>query len=252
MIKSLILLAAILSFNCFAKEVILVGVYHFPPYLEVKGSEYSGISKTIVTILNDIQDNFEFKLFITTPNRRYQDFKHKKFQMMLFEDIAWGWKDKKLDRLLNQSSIIMKGGEVFITVNDGKRDQHYFKNLKGKSIMGILGYHYKFADFISDPPSLKLNYNMTVVSNQENIINAVISKRFEVGIITKEYLIQYLRQYPERSKNILISNFYDQTYRHRLLFRKDIKNITPKYVESLIKKLKSHEQFIDLHKTIKK
>ena len=252
MIKSLILLAAILSFNCFAKEVILVGVYHFPPYLEVKGSEYSGISKTIVTILNDIQDNFEFKLFITTPNRRYQDFKHKKFQMMLFEDIAWGWKDKKLDRLLNQSSIIMKGGEVFITVNDGKRDQHYFKNLKGKSIMGILGYHYKFADFISDPPSLKLNYNMTVVSNQENIINAVISKRFEVGIITKEYLIQYLRQYPERSKNILISNFYDQTYRHRLLFRKDNKNITPKYVESLIKKLKSHEQFIDLHKTIKK
>ncbi|MFT6632506.1 MAG: ABC-type amino acid transport substrate-binding protein [Bacteriovoracaceae bacterium] len=250
--KGLILLIAMLSFNCFAKEVVLIGVYHFPPYLELKGAEYTGISKTIVNILNEVQDKFEFKLFITTPNRRYQDFKHKKFQMMLFEDIAWGWKDRKLDRLLNQSSIIMKGGEVFITINDGKRNQSYFKDLKGKSIMGILGYHYKFADFISDPPSLKLNYNTTVVSNQENIINAVLSKRFEVGIITKEYLIQYLRQYPERSKNLLISNFYDQTYEHRLLFRKDIKNITPEYIESLIKKLKSHEQFIGLHKSIKK
>jgi hypothetical protein len=248
MIKYFLILAVLISTNCFAKQDIKIGVYHFPPYLEVNGPECSGFSKKIVTILNEIQNDFNFSLFVTAANRRYKDFKNNKFQMMLFEDIAWGWKKNKLNDQLHQSSVIMKGGEVFITANDGKRNQSYFKSLKDKNIMGILGYHYKFANFVSDPKALMKDYKMSVVSSQENIINAVVTKRYEIGIITEAYLNQYLQSHPEMMSKILISKSYDQVYNHRVLFKKDINKLTPAYIEKLIKKLRANKEFKLLYK----
>lgn len=244
--KILLLILTFISIQGFTKPTISVGAYHFPPYLEVKGSSFSGISKTIIQILNEVQSDFHFKLFITTPNRRFKDFSAGKFQLMIFEDLDWGWSEKKLSKELEQSSIFMKGGEVFITNKTKKKNQEYFKVLTGKSIMGILGYHYKFAQFNSNPDFLKLNHNMTVVNTQENIINAVLSKRFDLGIITKEYLNQFLRRQPEMQDKLLISNFYDQTYKHRILFKKDLGKLNKEYIENLINKIKSHHLFIEL------
>lgn len=243
--KYLLLFIFFLGFNAFSqdKPVVYVGAYHFPPYLNLKGNQFSGITPEVIKILNKIQNEVEFKIFITTSKRRYKDYNKNKYQMIIFEDKAWGWKNNELTSDLDESDIIHTGGEVFITKNSSSKEQSFFSSIKNKSKIGILGYHYKFADFNSDPHYLKENYNMTVVTQHENIIKAVSAGNFQLGIITKEYLNHYLNIFPEYKSKIIISAKMDQEYKHRILYKKSHKVLKSSFIENLIKKLKMNKEY---------
>jgi hypothetical protein len=166
--------------------------------------------------------------------------------MMMFENLAWGWASKKLDKKLNQSSILMTGGEVFITSKTMKKDQTYFKSMTDKTMIGVLGYHYKFAGFNSNQEYLKKNHRMVLTTTQDSIIKAVAVEHIDIGIITKEYLVKFLKENPSFEKKILISERYDQIYEHRIIFRKETEGLAVSFMEDLIRKLKLHPKFIEL------
>jgi len=153
-------------------ETITVGGYIFPPFVEKKDNQYTGITIDLISEMNSFQNKFKFQFIPTASKRRYSYFDKGKFDLIMFEDISWGWKYKDI---VASQVILTGGGEVYITKADLSKDQSYFNNLKHKSIAVILGYHYGFANFNSDETFLKDNFKIQFSRNHSrNIIKGTL------------------------------------------------------------------------------
>ncbi|MCP4021055.1 MAG: transporter substrate-binding domain-containing protein [Desulfobacteraceae bacterium] len=200
-----------------AADTIRVGGYLFPPFVEVNKGKYSGITIDLIDELNKFQEDYTFVFVNTSPKRRYTDSGKGKFDIMMFEDKNWGWKDKPVD----SSDIFLKGGEVYITKADPSKDQSYFDNLKDKSFAVILGYHYGFADFNADDKYLKDNFDIQLGMIHDSNIKKVLVGRCDVSVVTISYLKKFLKENPDKAGQLLLSDKLDQEYNHTILVKKD-------------------------------
>jgi ABC-type amino acid transport substrate-binding protein len=230
--------------NLFAK-VLHVGGYHFPPFVIVEQDKVVGTTKKLIQEMNQLQDKYTFKFFLTSPKRRYYDFDKKKFDLILFEDINWGWKNKNIEA----SKVYLKGGEVYITKADPTKDQRYFDSFKDKQIAIIKGYHYGFANFNSDERFLKDNFNIQFSSYHQGNILKVIFERADIAVVNLCYLRQFFIQHPEQQNKILVSDKYDQRYNHTILLRKNI-SLTIEETNKLLTKMKKSGVLLRLWKNI--
>jgi len=216
--------------NNLIAEVIKVGGYHFPPFVELdRDNKASGITKQLIHEMNQIQDKYTFVFFLTSPTRRYFDFDQKKFDLIMFEDIRWGWQNKDIAA----SKVFFKGGEVYITKADPKKDQSYFDHFQDKSIAIIKGYHYRFANFNSDETYLKDHFRVQFSSHHKGNILKVLFGRADISVVTLVYLKHFLFHHPEKKKRLLISEKFDQKYNHTILVRKKA-SITMKEINTLL------------------
>ena len=211
------LLFGTVSFSLDAKSIIRVGGYLFPPFVFSVNTKEEGLTKQFIHLMNKVQNEYEFVFIPTSSKRRYRDFKHKKFDIIIFEDKHWGWQKYPVENTFS----FLKGGEVYITKRTPTRTQAYFNNLKNKSIRGYIGYHYAFSDYITDKDILKKKYNMIVTRSHSGNIRSVIKGRADIAIVSKAYLQYYFLKYPDSRKQILISQRLDQTYNHAILFRQN-------------------------------
>ncbi|WP_420549094.1 substrate-binding periplasmic protein [Curvivirga sp.] len=203
------------------EEHVSALVYDFPPYyqLEEDGS-YSGLGIELLRTMSELSPDFEFQIINASPRRRHMIFKDKKVDISLFDQASWGWSDMNVDH----TSIYMRGGEKYITKKqNGESQETLFDNLKDKRIAAILGYHYLFANFNADPLFLEENFEITLVSKQDQIIKMVRSRRVEIGIVTEAFLQRYLARRPFLKDKLIISDFYDQEYEFVGIRRKDAK-----------------------------
>ncbi len=199
-------------------ETIKVGGYLFPPFVEMDGDEFVGLTIEFIQALNGFQDDYRFIFIPTAPVRRYADFDNNFFDLMMFEDIAWGWGGR--DDVVS-SSVFLEGGEVYITRTHPTKNQSYFDDISSKSISGILGYHYGFAGFSGDEKYLKENFNIELSSSHEGNIRKVLAGRSEISVVTLSYLNIYLKENPDKRPQLLISEKFDQRYHHTILGRKN-------------------------------
>lgn len=219
------------QFSIMAKEVVKVGAYNFPPFIEWRENTPLGHTVNIVAELNKIQNKYLFELVETTAQRRYEDYEQKRFDLIIFESKFWGWNN--ID--IQTSQVFMKGGEVFIALKKDRK-QSYFNDLKSKSIKGISGYHYAFLNF-STSEDVLAKYRIEMTNTHEGNIKAVIEERVDIAIITKEYLDFFLEKNPEYKNKILISKKYDQIYNHTILLRPNIP-LKIEEVNRLLKQIK--------------
>ena len=213
-------------------EIVKVGAYHFPPFVEVDKTNVDGITKKFILEMNKLQKKYEFEFFLTSPKRRYYDFDQKKFDLIMFEDIKWGWKKKDIVA----SKVFLKGGEVYITKAASNKDQSYFDNFKNKYIAIIKGYHYGFANFNSDEKYLRDNFKVQFSSYHEGNIMKVIFERADISVVNLCYLRQFFLNYPEKRNQIMVSEKYDQRYNHTILARKN-STISIKEINRLLSKM---------------
>jgi len=96
----------ILSFSSTlnAAEEVIVGAYEFPPFYIIKSK--SGITVDLVKLFNQNQKKYHFKIITFPPKRRYAYFKNKKYDVIFFESMPWGWKGKGIQ----PSKVYLKGG----------------------------------------------------------------------------------------------------------------------------------------------
>ncbi|OUR96837.1 hypothetical protein A9Q84_10900 [Halobacteriovorax marinus] len=208
----------LLSSSVLARQIVVVGGYIFPPFISQEKGNTSGITIDLIRLLNQSQEKYQFVFKLTSPKRRYKDFKGKDYDMIFFENRVWGWNKYPI----LASKVILKGGEVFIAKSATGRGQEYFKNLKNKKILGILGYHYQFAKFKSDRKFLKKYFNMELGTNHESNLNYIISRdQTAIAIVTKSFFNQFIKKRPELKDQYLVSEKYDQIYNHTILVRKD-------------------------------
>ena len=201
-----------------AQQVVKVGGYDFPPFVD---KTPGGISLTheLIAALNAFQKKYVFEFVSTSSKRRFINFDEKKFDLIFFEAIDWGWQGKEIEA----SDVIMHGGAVYITRADKQKDQRYFDDLKGKAIWGILGYHYGFANFNADHEFLAKTHNAHMITSQDGLIEAAVTGRADISVVVKEYLQIYLVRHPEARDKILISKKFDAVNAYTILVRKGIK-----------------------------
>ncbi|WP_448549525.1 substrate-binding periplasmic protein [Thalassotalea fusca] len=217
-----------LSFEAFTAEIVKVGLYDFPPYAFVTdGSE--SIAVQLIDAMNAFQHQYKFVGIPTTSKRRYLDFEKNKFDMIIFEDIKWGWQDYPV----TASYPFATGYEVYVTLAKPERDQSFFNDFQDKVMIGVLGYHYQFANFSTDPEFLSKNFKLIQTDGQKKSLELILNNRGDIAVLSKEYLNYHFMQSPQDKDKLLISDKYDQIYNHTVLVRKN-SHIAIEYINELL------------------
>ncbi|UTA48420.1 transporter substrate-binding domain-containing protein [Simiduia sp. 21SJ11W-1] len=231
---SLMLAAAPCMANSAPTEV-RVGGYQFAPFVEISPEgEASGLTLELIEALNLVQNRYHFVFVPTKPAQRYKEFEANRFDMLLFENKTWGWNNYAI----NSSSPYLSGGERYIAQALPGRGQDYFDNLQDKRLVGIRGYHYRFANFNADPNYLHEQFTINLIDSNAGSIRMVLSGRVDVAVVTQSYLFQQLASQPELQSQLLISEKFDQRYQHCALIRAGTRP-APSELDNFIKRLQA-------------
>jgi len=201
------------------RTVVKVGGYDFPPFVEDINGQVSGISIDLLELINSFQEKYLFEFVLTSSKRRFDHFNTGKYDMMMFESIDWGWKERDVDA----TNVYLEGGSVYVTKAGPDKDQLYFDDFTGKSILLILGYHYGFTNYNTDADILKKRYNATMTSTHEGNILSIAQGRADITVVIKAYLKKYIHEHPAIKEKILVSHKYDLPNYYTTLIRKDSK-----------------------------
>lgn len=213
----LIGLALAVPFSLHA-ETVHVGGYRFPPFVIVERDGYSGLTIDVIAALNGIQDKYEFEFFHTSSKRRYQDHEQGLYDVILFEDERWEW----ADRPVSGTRIIARDEEVFVAHSSRAHGEAYFRNLQERQLVGMLGYHYRFADYVADEGFLETEFDILLSSSLERNLKLILVDRpsvAEVALVPRSFLNLYFHRHPEARELITISERVDHTYELRALVR---------------------------------
>jgi ABC-type amino acid transport substrate-binding protein len=201
-----------------AAQVVRVGGYDFPPFVEDAGGQAHGVTLDLLAALNQSQSDYEFRFVPTTARRRYADMEEGRIDMVFFESPEWEWAEKGYR--VDFSNVFLRGGEVFVALKKPGRGQDYFSGLAGKRLVGILGYHYGFAGFNSEPEALAKTWNMKLVTSHKSSIEMVLAERVDMAVVTDSYLNAFLKKNGEAADKVMVSDRYDQIYNHRAVIRR--------------------------------
>lgn len=210
-------LCVVTQFSYAQAEIVNVGGYIFPPFVEQDpNGDLTGVSFDLIEAFNQYQSKYKFRFTPTSPKRRYLSFQRNEFDIIMFENKAWGW--QKIN--VAASDVFLKGGEVYISKVHPNRDQSYFDTFTNKHMVGILGYHYGFANFISNEEELRKKFQISLTVDNNGSIDMIRRDRGDIAVITKSFLYRKFKQAPIMREELLVSEKLDQEYQHTILVRK--------------------------------
>ncbi|MGL4317472.1 MAG: substrate-binding periplasmic protein [Pseudomonas sp.] len=199
-----------------AAQDVLIAAVQFPPYvIKPEKDVQQGLLAELVGSFNRIQGDYRFKLRATSLNRRFDDFRKGRVDIVIFENPDWDWQGIAGSRI----DLGLEDSEIFIARAEPGRGQDYFDNLMDKRMALFNGYHYGFAGFNNEPDWLTHNFKATITYSHESNLNLVLRGRADVAPITRSWLAGNLREHPELQKQLLVSNWVDQVYRHYAILR---------------------------------
>jgi ABC-type amino acid transport substrate-binding protein len=242
-IKTLILATASLwAWQAGAAQVVRIGAAHFPPYaIRPERGESSGLLPQMIAALNTMQSDYRFEMVPTSIPRRFRDFQQARFDMAIFENPDWGWKDIPHEDV----DMGLEDAEVFVAHRLDGRDQNYFNQMHGKRLALFSGFHYAFAQFNADPKYLADHYNATLTYSHDSNLLMVLRDRADVALVTRSYLSTFMAANPEEAKQFLVSERVDQVYRHFALLRPDAP-ISGDEFEALLQQLRNNGQMFKI------
>ncbi len=217
---------------------ILVGGYHFPPYLIKPEEQEQGLTPDLVAQLNRLQARFHFSIVPTSAARRYRDLEQGRYDLMLFEDPDWGWNGVRYQGIDMRTS----DAEVYIARTQPGRGQAFFDDLAGKRLALYNGYHYGFAGFNADPEYLFKRFSATLTYSHDSNLLMVLHGRADIAVVTRSYLDLLFAREPALRDNLLVSRRIDQEYHLYAMLRPDAP-ITRDEMAGLLQNLQDDEAF---------
>ncbi len=217
------------------ETIVRVGGYTYPPFIgKDESGSYSGLTLDLLELLNGIDSGYRFLFVPTSPNRRYRDAEAGLYDIIFFERTEWGWSERGIPTTV--SGVLFQDSQVFLARRHPDRGQEYFDDFEGKRLLGILGYHYRFAGGVTDPDALERTFGMGTVNDQTAVVQAVLSQRADIGIVNETFLRGYLVRHPEAAELLLVSDRCDDIHPLRILFMEHAP-IGPRTLESLLLRL---------------
>lgn len=241
LIMGLFISSLLISFSAWTAGPIIVkvGATDFPPYIEVsENGKVGGIIAETINYMNSAQKDYKFVATPASAMRRHDSFKKNHFNVSMYDNIEWGWDKSQVDA----SHVYMRGKEVYIAKMKPGRDEEYFASFKNKAMVGILGYHYGFANYNSDPVYLRKNFKMQSSTNNESSIKMILYERGDIAVVSEAFLNWYLSRHPEDKAKLLISKKVDQYYLHTIIVRKNT-HPTVAEINKLLTKFRQSKEF---------
>ncbi|NBB12848.1 ABC transporter substrate-binding protein [Pseudomonas sp. SLFW] len=242
-LKTLLLATTTLwAWQAGAAQIVRIGAAHFPPYtIRPERGEDTGLLPQMVSALNAMQSDYHFEMVPTSIPRRFRDFQQERFDMAIFENPAWGWKDIPHEDV----DMGLEDAEIFVAHRMQGRGQNYFDDLTGKRLALFSGYHYAFAKFNADPKFLADQYNATLTYSHDSNLLMVLRDRADIALVTRSYLSTFMASNPEDADQFLISDRVDQIYRHYALLRPNAPITGEKFGE-LLRQLRENGQMFKI------
>lgn len=192
-----------------------------PPIAMVSESgQVGGLVGDLLLELNARQSDFRFEPFITSPKRRHLDFIEGHYQLIFFESPRWSWHD--VDHLATEPLLLDR--ELYVALAKAGRDQSFFEPISERRIVAMLGYHYGFADQVTDEEALRQRFDIELSHSHRRNLELILADRpsvAEVAVVSESYLQLFLQRQPGLRDRLLVSDTPDQTYRMRVLLRPD-------------------------------
>lgn len=225
-----------------AAQVVRIGAAHFPPYtIRPERGEDTGLLPQMVVALNAMQSEYRFEMVPTSIPRRFRDFQQARFDMAIFENPGWGWKDIPHEDV----DMGLEDAEIFVAHRGAGRTQSYFDDLHGKRLALFSGYHYAFANFNADPKFLAEHYNATLTYSHDSNLAMVLRDRADIALVTRSYLSTFLANNPQDANQFMASDKVDQVYRHFALLRPGAP-ITGERFSDLLRQLRENGQMFKI------
>ena len=214
-----------------AAQPVRVGAYPFLPFVD----KSAGLTFDLVQAMNAFQSDYHFEVVNTSANRRFMDMARGAFSVMLFESVKWGWDTSSVD----SSKVFLRGdGEVYVARSAPGRGQEFFQTLNDKKLLVVLGYHYGFANYITNQELLASKFQITFSADNAVSLRNLLIGHGDVAVITKSYLSRFLIENPNARNRLLVAEKMDQTYDHTLLVKKGSKP-SAKELDSLLARMES-------------
>ncbi|KKY54377.1 amino acid ABC transporter substrate-binding protein [Pseudomonas amygdali pv. tabaci str. ATCC 11528] len=219
----------------YAAQVVRVAAVHFPPYMvRPEKGEDAGLLPKLIDALNAEQDDYEFVMIPTSVPRRFRDFAEGRFDVAIFENPDWGWKDIAHETV----DLGLEDAEVYVARRVEGRDQNYFNDLSDKRLALFSGYHYGFANFNTDQKYLSEHFNVTSTYSHDSNLLMVVRNRADIAPVTRSYLIDFMAHNKDEAAQLMVSERVDQIYRQYALLRPN-GNIDVPHFKALLEKLRA-------------
>ena len=219
--------------------IVKVGVVHFPPYIEVEpDGKTGGMIVEFLDYMNAAQSDYKFVPVQTSAMRKRRDFNNGTYDLSLFDNVKWGWGQANVEA----SQVYMHGKEIYIAKKKPGRSEKYFADFTGKSMVGMLGYHYGFANFNADADFLRKKYDMQASTSNEGSVKMILHDRGDIAVVSDAFLHWYFLTHPESRAKLLVSNKVDQDYFLSVIVRKNIRPSVQE-INTLLGKFKHSTQF---------
>ncbi len=228
-------------------DTIRVGGYIFPPYVE---ADYeSGFTLDYIALLNKSQNTYHFTFVETSANRRYNDITHGYIDLILFEDVNWGWANHNVlsSNLFRVGPVPYNDADIFVALKSETRDNSFCHTLKGKSMLLTFGYHYVFAEYATDRQVLQDKFNASLSRNPNELIKKLLLKRGDIAVISQSLLQTFIGEYPEHTSSFRVCDTKDSEYNMRAIFSTQSKVHHP-FVVEIIERLNRSGEFLSLLK----
>ena len=197
---------------------IAVGGYVFPPYLSMdENGRFQGATHDLLTRLNSVQDQFEFRLSVVTATSRYQTYHQQRFDLIFFESADW-WVDSEDD--IRFTPPIAYDRDLYVALSQADRDQRFFDRLHELRLIVSSGYHYGFADNEVDEEALRSRFNISFAPDHESSLLMLERGRGDVALVNESYL-KSRSQHGEELPPMLIAEQPDREYRLAIGIRPD-------------------------------
>ena len=193
---------------------IKVGSSARPPFLAEES--LTGAAPEVIAAMNSVQNQFEFILVPVPIKRRTQSLADGWVDVVMWDNPAWGWQEEDLDL----SMALVASKDIFLALKKKNRGQEFFADLSDKNLVAVHGYHYKFANYVTELSELVKHFNITLVRSEEVTINMVLVNRAEVAVVSTIALNWYLLRHPEFKDSFLVSRRFDTAYERFFLVPK--------------------------------
>ena len=192
------------------ETVVVLGGYHFPPYVESGPSNGGGLSLALMDALNSLESPYRFKFFKTSPARRHVDFQRGRYDVAFLESPAWGWRQR--DIAYTATPPLLRGREVYVARAEAAARDAVFAEPAARSLAGFIGYHYAVTGMETDPERLRTDYDIMLNTSHERNLQALHNGRVDLAIVTEAFLERYRHQHPDIASALAVGPEPDHTY----------------------------------------
>jgi ABC-type amino acid transport substrate-binding protein len=198
----LLILCGLMAAKANEPVTVKVGAYEYGVVYFYEHGRPRGMVPHLIRLLNDVQNEYVFELAETSSRRRYQAVSNGEVDLILLENSQWEWQEFDV----RFSEPIVQEKDLYLTLAGRDDIQSLLSNVTNHPILCVLGFHYGFAGFKSDPAYLRQNFDVLLRYNEKEVLEGLLADKAPIGIVSAGFLAAQFVEYPALRDSLVIAD----------------------------------------------